>query len=198
VTPLYAFCRGLVKLLFLAFWRFRVFGKEHVPREGGLIVAANHISYFDPPAVGCALPRQITYMAKSELFEIPFLGKLIAALGAYPINRGRGDIGAIKRSVALLREGHAIAMFPEGTRNFEGKTGAQAGVALLASLSGVPIVPAYVAGTDGVARLTPITVTFGAPLAVERTQKVSRDALVKITDEVMARIRSLKETNGAG
>jgi 1-acyl-sn-glycerol-3-phosphate acyltransferase len=198
VTPLYAFCRGLVKLLFLAFWRFRVFGKEHVPREGGLIVAANHISYFDPPAVGCALPRQITYMAKSELFEIPFLGKLIAALGAYPINRGRGDIGAIKRSVALLREGHAIAMFPEGTRNFEGKTGAQAGVALLASLSGVPIVPAYVGGTDGVARLTPITVTFGAPLAVERTQKVSRDALVKITDEVMARIRSLKETNGAG
>jgi len=198
VTPLYAFCRGLVKLLFLAFWRFRVFGKEHVPREGGLIVAANHISYFDPPAVGCALPRQITYMAKSELFEIPFFGKLIAALGAYPINRGRGDIGAIKRSVALLREGHVIAMFPEGTRNFEGKTGAQAGVALLASLSGVPIVPAYVGGTDGVARLTPITVTFGAPLAVERTQKVSRDALVKITDEVMARIRSLKETNGAG
>lgn len=197
MTPFYAFVRGFVKLLFRLFWHFRVRGAEHVPRQGGLIVAANHISYFDPPAVGCALPRQLTYMAKSELFDIPVFGKLIGALGAYPINRGRGDIGAIKRSVALLREGHAIAMFPEGTRNFEGKSGAQAGVALLASLSGAPIVPAYVGGTDALARLGPITVTFGAPLAVERSQKASRDDLVKITDEVMARIRGLRETNGA-
>ena len=197
MTPFYAFVRGFVKLLFRIFWRFRIRGTEHVPLQGGLIVAANHISYFDPPAVGCALPRQLTYMAKSELFDIPVFGKLIGALGAYPINRGRGDIGAIKRSVALLREGHAIAMFPEGTRNFEGKSGAQAGVALLASLSGAPIVPAYVGGTDAVARLAPITVTFGAPIAVERSQKASRDDLVKITDEVMARIRGLRETNGA-
>lgn len=197
MTPFYAFIRGIAKLLFLTFWRFRVRGTENVPRDGGMIVAANHISYFDPPAVGCALPRQLTYMAKSELFKIPLFGKFIASVGAYPIERGKGDIGAIKRSVALLRGGHAIAMFPEGTRNFEGKSGAQAGAALLASLAGVPIVPAYIDGTDAVARLAPITVTFGAPIVIERSQKATRDELAKITDEVMARIRGLRETAGA-
>lgn len=197
MTPFYAFIRGLAKMKLRLLWRLRVRGTENVPMNGGLIVAANHISYFDPPALGCALPRQLTYMAKSELFRIPLFGPFIAALGAYPIERGRGDIGAIKRSVALLREGHAVAMFPEGTRNFEGKTGAQNGAALLASLAGVPIVPAYIAGTDAVARLARITVTFGAPLVVERSQKASRDDLAKITDEVMGRIRGLRETMGA-
>jgi 1-acyl-sn-glycerol-3-phosphate acyltransferase len=193
VTPFYAFARGTVLLLYRVFWRFRVCGAEHVPREGGLIVAANHVSYFDPPAVGCALPRPLTYMAKSELFKIPVFGPMIAQLGAYPIERGKGDIGAIKRSVAILREGRAIAMFPEGTRNFEGKSGAQGGAALLATLAGVPIVPAYIGGTDGVARLAQITVTFGAPMMVQRSQKASRDELAKLTGEIMDRIRSLKE-----
>jgi 1-acyl-sn-glycerol-3-phosphate acyltransferase len=197
VTPFYWFAHTLVGTLFRVFWRFRVRGLEHVPRDGGLIVAANHISYFDPPAVGCALPRPLTYMAKSELFDIPVFGAMIRALDAYPIERGRGDIGAIKRSVGLLREGRAIVMFPEGTRNFEGKSGAQDGAALLASLAGVPIVPAYVGGTHAVARLAPITVTFGAPLVVEQSRKASRDDLAKITEEIMARIRGLRETIGA-
>ena len=197
MTPFYWFAHTLVGTLYRIFWRFRVRGTENVPRDGGVIIAANHISYFDPPAIGCALPRPLTYMAKSELFEIPVFGAMIKALSAYPIERGRGDIGAIKRSVALLREGHALAMFPEGTRNFEGKSGAQNGAALLASLAGVPIVPAYIGGTDAVARLAQITVTFGAPLVIDRSQKASRDELAKITEEIMARIRSLRETTGA-
>lgn len=197
MTPFYAFIRGLAGLMLRVFWRMRVRGTEHVPPRGGIIVAANHVSYFDPPALGCALPRQLTYMAKSELFKIPGLGKLIWELGAYPVERGKGDIGAIKRSVALLREGRAVAMFPEGTRNIEGKQTAQAGVALLASLAGVPIVPAYIDGTDAVARLGRITVTFGTPIFVERVQKASRDELAKLTETVMSRIHGLRETIGA-
>jgi 1-acyl-sn-glycerol-3-phosphate acyltransferase len=184
-------------MLFRMLWRFRVVGAENVPRNGGLIVAANHVSYFDPPAVGCALPRELTFMAKKELFEIPLFDKLISALGAYPIDRSRGDVGAIKRSVAILREGRALAMFPEGTRNFEGKVGAQAGVALLATLAGVPIVPAYIAGTDRAARLGRFTVTFGKPIVVQRGQKASRDELAKITDAIMTQIHALRETIGA-
>ena len=164
VSPFYAFIRGIAKLLLLVVWRMRV--RRHRQYSEGrrrCIVAANHISYFDPPAVGRAWrPRAgSTYMAKAELFRIPLFGPFIASVGAYPISRGRGDIGAIKRSVKLLRDGHAIAMFPEGTRNFEGKSGAQAGAALLASLAGVPIVPAYIDGTDAACAAGPrITVTF--------------------------------------
>jgi 1-acyl-sn-glycerol-3-phosphate acyltransferase len=197
MSPFYALCRTLILILLHVLWRFRVRGVEHIPLKGGVIVAANHVSVFDPPALGCALPRQLTYMAKSELFRNPLFGRLILALGAYPIERGRGDVGAIKRSVALLREGRALAMFPEGTRNFEGKRGAQAGAALLAGLAGVPIVPAYIGGTDGAARLARITVTFGAPLQVERSQKASREELAKLTDEVMGRIRALKEDSSS-
>jgi 1-acyl-sn-glycerol-3-phosphate acyltransferase len=193
VTPFYATARVLVTTAFRILWRFRVRGVENVPSDGGVIIAANHISYFDPPVLGCAAPRQLIFMAKSELFEIPLFGRLISALGAYPIERGKGDVAAIRRSVALLREGRAIAMFPEGTRNFGGKSGVQAGVVLLASLTGVPIVPAYISGTEAVGRLRPITVTFGAPYRIERTEKASRDELAKMAEEVMERIRTLKE-----
>lgn len=88
-------------------------------------------------------------------------------------------------------------MFPEGTRNFEGKAGAQAGVALLATLAGVPVLPAYIAGTDRAARLSRFTVTFGKPIAIGRNQKASRDELAKITDDIMTQIHALRETAGA-
>lgn len=136
-------------------------------------------------------------MAKKELFEIPVFGKLITSLGAYPIDRSRGDVGAIRRSVAILREGRALAMFPEGTRNFEGKVGAQAGVALLATLAGVPVLPAYIGGTDRAAHFAPFTVTFGKPITVQRAQKASRDELAKITGDIMAHIHGLRKAIGA-
>lgn len=190
----YAFARFTVGTVLRAAWRFRVVGTEHVPMSGPLIVAANHLSYFDPPALGCALPRPLTFMAKAELFRIPVLGPLIVPLGAYPIERGKGDVGAIRRSVAILREGRAVAMFPEGTRNRSGTVVPQTGVALLAMLAGAPILPAYIAGTGAVARFERITVAFGPPMHVEREGKATRDALAKVTCEIMGRIRGLGET----
>ena len=97
--------------------RMRVIGIENVPHEGPLIVACNHVSYVDPVALGVALPRRVWYMAKAELFHIPVLGPTIAALGAYPVDRGKGDVAAIRGSVRVLKEGKAIGIFPEGTRN---------------------------------------------------------------------------------
>ena len=184
----------MVGLKLRTVWRMHVHGAEKVPLDGPLIVACNHVSYFDPPALGCALPRRVYYMAKSELFAIPVLGPVITRLGAYPVDRSRGDLAAVKRSVEVLREGKAIGIFPEGTRNKSGEVQPQMGVALLASLSGAPVLPAYVSGTGSVHRLSRIDVAFGEPLAFER--KASREDLAKWTGQIMERIYALREQLG--
>jgi 1-acyl-sn-glycerol-3-phosphate acyltransferase len=192
----YQFSQRTVRVYLTLLWRFKTIDMQNVPLTGACIVAANHVSYFDPPALGCALPRKLHYMAKAELFEYPILKQLIPRLAAFPVARGKGDIGAIKRSVAILRQGEALGMFPEGTRNRDGTIEAQTGVALLASMTGAPVVPAYIAGTDRLSRFPRITVTYGEPLHVERSQKASREELAKITAEIMARIGGLRERSG--
>jgi 1-acyl-sn-glycerol-3-phosphate acyltransferase len=178
-------------------WRLRVHGAERVPRDGPLIVACNHVSYFDPPALGVALPRPIYYMAKVELFRIPIMGKLIEWLNAFPVDRSRGDVAAIKRAVDVLRTGAAVGIFPEGTRNRTGEVQPQVGVALLAALSKAPVLPAYVAGTAHAGRLTRIEVFFGEPLRFARGEKASREDLAKWTGEIMDSIHALRGAAGA-
>jgi len=170
-------------------------GAENVPASGPLVVAANHVSYVDPVALGAACPRPIFYMAKLELFRIPLLGPLIRALGAYPVERGKGDIAAIRSSLRQLEEGHAIGIFPEGTRNLRGDARVQTGVALLASLGNAPVVPAFVRGGDRAKRFGKLRVAFGEPLRLGegQTGKASREDLAKWADMIMARIRALGE-----
>ena len=192
----YGFARGVVKAALRAFWRFRVVGAERVPPAGPLIVAANHVSYFDPPALGCALPRPLHYMAKQQLFAMGLLGRLIGALNAFPVDRSRGDVAAIKRAVEVLRGGAAVGIFPEGTRNKDGNVRPQAGIALLHYLSGAPILPAYIAGTARARRFAQISVTFGEPVRFTDGQKASREDLAKWTDDIMERIFALGETLG--
>lgn len=192
-APFYAFSRGLVRLVLRAGWHLTVVGAERVPLTGPLIVACNHVSYFDPPALGAAAPRPIRYMAKTELFKLPLLGPMIAALGAYPVDRSRGDVAAIKRSLDVLKTGAALGIFPEGTRNPTGSIPPQSGVALLAVLSGATVLPAYVDGTADPKRFGRITVVFGDPLQFTRTQKARREDLAKHTDEIMTRVFELRE-----
>jgi 1-acyl-sn-glycerol-3-phosphate acyltransferase len=189
---LYRFVATLARLLLRAFWRFRALGTEKVPAEGPVIVACNHVSYFDPPALGCALRRPIRYMAKRELFAIPLLGPLIRGLGAYPVDRSRHTGAAIKQSLAVLQAGAAIGIFPEGTRNRDGAVKPHIGVALLAARSGAAVVPAYVEGTAHANRLHRITVTYGDPVSFRRGKKASREELARWTDELMALIAALR------
>jgi 1-acyl-sn-glycerol-3-phosphate acyltransferase len=173
-----------------------VHGAHRVPATGPLIVACNHVSYFDPPALGVAMPRPIHYMAKVELFRMPVLGPLIERLNAFPVDRSRGDVAAIKRAVEVLRTGAAIGIFPEGTRNRRGDIKPQYGVALLAALSEAPILPAYVAGSARARRLGRIEVFFGEPLFLARGQKATREDLAKWTDEIMTAIYALPRATG--
>jgi 1-acyl-sn-glycerol-3-phosphate acyltransferase len=195
-TALYDIAKYTFWGLFGSIWRMRVHGAQNVPKNGPLIVACNHMSYLDPPVLGSASPRRLSYMAKEELFRIPVLGPSIAAVGAYPVDRKGSATAAIKRSVEVLRRGGAIGIFPEGTRNRQGAAEVRGGVALLASLGDAPVVPACVVGTAEAKRLAQFHVIFGPPLRLPADRKASREEMANFTDEVMRAIRSLPNSIG--
>ena len=192
----YRAIRGLLWLLIGGWCGFRTLGRENVPEAGPLIVACNHVSNLDPPCLGVGMPRPVTYMAKKELFAIPVLGPVIRRLGAFPIDRSRGDIASIKTAIGVLERGTCLGIFPEGGRNVDGSKEAQMGVALLASLSGAAVVPAYVSGTSHAKFRSRVTVVFGEPIRFEPGRKARRDDLAKWTEELMSRIYALREKIG--
>jgi 1-acyl-sn-glycerol-3-phosphate acyltransferase len=191
----YDFARAMTGAWCYGPLRMQVFGVENVPHDGPLVVACNHVSYVDPVALGVALPRRVWYMAKAELFRIPLLGPTIAALGAYPVDRGKGDVAAIRGSLRILKEGKAVGVFPEGTRNLHGDAPVHTGVALLASLAKAPVLPAFVRGGDRAKQLGKLSVAFGEPMSLAQSEngKASRDELANWANAVMARIRALGE-----
>jgi 1-acyl-sn-glycerol-3-phosphate acyltransferase len=192
-TPSYRVARFVLAGLTKTLWRLRVSGREYVPARGPLIVAANHLSYLDPPVLGVACPRALAYMAKEELFRVPILGPMIRSFGAYPVDRRGSAASAIKRSLEVLEAGGAVGIFPEGTRNRDGSARPQEGLALLASWSGAPVVPAAIVGTDRALRFPRFVVVFGEPLALPVGRKATREELAKFTMGVMGAIRALAE-----
>lgn len=191
---LYGLAKGLIWTMGKVLWRERTYGAQNVPMHGPLIIACNHISNLDPPLLGANCPRQISYMAKRELFEIPILGPLITAVGAYSVDREGSAKAAIKTSLEILQAGGCIGIFPEGGRNVHGDKEPRTGVALLASLSKAPVVPAYIGGSANVGRLGQIKVAFGRPLTLPADRKATRDDLAKFTSDVMGAIWALRES----
>ena len=191
----YGLMRFILKVLLLAGWRFRSFGSEHVPLDGPVIVAANHVSYFDPVVLGCGMRRPLTYLAKKELFDIPILGRTIRWLGAYPTDRRAGGVAAVRAAIRVLRDGRCVGIFPEGTRNLTGDAAQKGGAALLASLTGAAVVPAAIVGTRDAKRFHPIRVAYGEPFHVPaRDRKAESDDMEKWTAEIMRQIRLLEES----
>ena len=118
---LYIFSKSMVTALLKLIGHFKVVGREQVPRRGGVVLAANHTSYMDPPLVGCAAPRPVHFMAKSELFTHPRFSALIRALGAFPVRRAGTDRQALRTAHELLTAGEAVVIFIEGSRSADGK-----------------------------------------------------------------------------
>ncbi len=176
-----------VKLLF----RLRSYGRENVPRSGGAVLAANHVSNFDPWPLGLPLfpHRYLRFMAKSELYWWP-LTYVLDLGGAFPVRRGEHDAEAIATGVRLCREGELVVMFPEGTRRKKGlrkkwEARPHKGAARIALEAGVPLIPAAIKGTDRLARLGPLRVVYGQP--VEQT-----DDPGETTERLMAAIERLE------
>jgi 1-acyl-sn-glycerol-3-phosphate acyltransferase len=188
----YAISKAVIRAFARVVWRVRAFGLENVPVSGAAIVACNHVSYLDPPILGAFCSRRIHYMAKRELFSIPLLGSVISALGAYPVDREGSAKSAIKRSVEILRRGEIVGIFPEGARNPSGLIQARRGVALLAAIANVPVIPAAIAGSARATRLAPIKVLFGHPMHLE-SSKPTKEQLEDFTIAIMSEIRTLSE-----
>jgi 1-acyl-sn-glycerol-3-phosphate acyltransferase len=168
------FAIGLVSWPFLRIlFRLKAEGLQNLPSSGGFVLAANHISNLDPWAMGIPLwPRRfLRFMAKSELYWWP-LGPFISACGAFPVRRGQADLEAIETAVRLAKEGHVIAMFPEGTRRRKGLRKTRqpewhSGAARIALEAGVPLIPVGVRGTDELLRLGKLRIAYGPPLDVD-------------------------------
>jgi len=182
-------------------FRLRARGREHVPPSGGLVLAANHWSNFDPWPLGMPLfPRRfLRFMAKSQLYWFP-LGKIIDAGGGFPVRRGERDVEAVETAIDLCRAGHAVVMFPEGTRRAKGwrkKREAKwhTGAARIALEAAVPLVPAAVAGTDRLSRLERLRVAYGPPIRTDDLAGLPQpDAARVATDRLRAEIERLEAT----
>jgi 1-acyl-sn-glycerol-3-phosphate acyltransferase len=181
-------------------FRLRDEGVEHLPPEGGYVLAANHTSNLDPWPLGLPLwPRRfLRFMAKSELFWWP-MGPVITAGGAFPVRRGERDIEAIQTAVDLARKGHVVAMFPHGTRERKGlvkkyQPRAHTGAARIALLADVPLVPAAIGGTDRLTRLGPLRVRYGKPIPVHDIDARDQSEAARIaTERLIVEIDRLKE-----
>jgi 1-acyl-sn-glycerol-3-phosphate acyltransferase len=127
---------------------WKVQGAENFPADGPVIMISNHVSLWDPIVAGCSVPRDVSYMAKDELFSAPVLGFLVRNLKTFPVKRGQGDMSAIRNSLNVLKEGRVLGMFPEGTRSKSGELQkALPGMVLLMEKSKAPILPVKIYGT---------------------------------------------------
>jgi 1-acyl-sn-glycerol-3-phosphate acyltransferase len=200
-TPFYNFVAGLSWPVLRGLFRLEIHGLEHLPREGGFVLAANHNSNFDPWPLG--LPvwpcRQLYFMAKVELFN-PVMGPLLRAAGAFPVRRGEADVEAIETAVRICKDGGTVAMFPEGTRRAKGlrkkfEHKPRTGSARIALAARVPLVPAAVKGTDRLARLARLKVAYGGPIPLDDLDQLPpREAQQEATTRLMERIYELHGT----
>jgi 1-acyl-sn-glycerol-3-phosphate acyltransferase len=182
----------------------RNYGTERVPREGGLVLAFNHFSWLDPPAFGSASPRTIYYVAKMEAHKVPGLGQLIRAFGTRSVRRGESDRGAVRAMREIVREGHALGMFVEGTRQRSGVPGeAKPGAAMVALQEGVPVVPAAIHGSQfwRLGNFHPVSIAWGEPMGFDglpRSGKGYREASRLIQEEIHRLWRFLVDLHELG
>ena len=195
---LYALLQIFIRLYFSLLFRAEITGQENVPADGGVIVAANHLSNWDPPLLATFLQRHVNYMAKEELFENPIFSAAIRSCHAFPVKRGEADRGAIKTAVGVLKAGHCLGLFPEGTRSKDGQMGkAEAGGALIAAMTGAPVIPAAIIGTgdifSGGNPFPRLKVSYGSPLVFKGNRK-NKAELEEFSQRIMAAIAALKDS----
>ncbi len=197
---IYAFLKAIARVLFRIFGKLKVEYRMPIP-DGGVILACNHISDLDPPVLAAASTRPVYFLAKKELFQNRLVGAILRGFKAYPLDRSKGDLAAIKRALGLLKEEKVLGIFPEGTRVKGAQLGKpHNGAAFLAVQAKVPIVPVAISGTGpgfrglflGKVRMS---IEFLEPITVEQIEELvkkgdldKRQKLDMISNEIMDRI----------
>ena len=170
--------------------KLRVYGRERVPMDGGLVVACNHFSWIDPPVLGAAIPRTLYFMAKVEAHRVPGLGQLMRSFGAFSVRRGESDREAVRTMRRLVHDGHALGLFAEGTRQRSGVPGpVQPGAAMVAINEEVPVICAAIYGSYEwrLGNFSPVSLAWGTPMSFDglpRGGKGYKDASVEIEREI--------------
>jgi 1-acyl-sn-glycerol-3-phosphate acyltransferase len=202
----YQFSTRLFKLFLLLWHRLRIRGVQHIPDEGGVLMASNHASFLDPPVVGVGYRgRPVHFMARNTLWNSKFGAWWMTRVGCIPVSRGTGDIKALKLTIKALKEGKVVSMFPEGTRTEDGELQkAKGGIGFIIEKSGCVVVPAYIDGTykahpKGARFIKPskVTITYGKPITQDDFQALGsgREAYDKHAALIMQRIADLKAGN---
>lgn len=197
----YGMVRRVLWLFFRIMFRFQSFGLEHIPREGGCILVANHVSFLDPPLIGGAVRRPLRFIARNTLLRAGFLQWFFPRIGVITIDRDKGDIAALRKAIQIVQAGNMLCLFPEGTRSPNGELQpAKGGIGFLVSKCAVPVVPVYIQGTyeawpKGAKRMRPgkIRLFFGSPILPEDIRRIGRgrEAYEQIAALTMERIGAL-------
>lgn len=207
--PLYWLVRNVLTVLFRLYVRFESIGGENVPDTGGCILTPNHVSFLDPPVVGCGLRHRIVhFMARNTLFKAPVMGWWMWKVGTIPIDRTKGDLAALRSALKGLMNGKVVCLFPEGTRSPDGELQtAKGGVGFLIARAGVPVVPVYIDGTyrawpRGARWIKPtkVRIIYGPPIQPEAfgLDQPGKPDYEHIVEVVMNRIAALKRQQNPG
>ena len=202
ITPFYRRVRVVSRALFTIWFRWRRIGLEHIPSTGPVLLAANHVSFIDPPMIGSALDRSVSFLARDTLFDVPVVGTVIRKLNSVPVDRDGGGGAGLKAILDRLNAGGCIVLFPEGTRSRDGRLQrAKSGVGLSVLKSEAVVVPVRLFGAFeafGRHRKFPlpgrITLKFGPPMNFDRERAEaatgSRARLKELYQEVADRVMS--------
>lgn len=187
----YKIVKTLFVFVYTCIFPTKIIGAENVPRKGAVILAANHLSNWDPVLVGVFLQRHLIYLAKEELFKVPILKTILNNVHAVPVRRGTSDRAAVKTAIDMLKLNKCICMFPEGTRSKDGKLQKGApGVALIAAKSNAAVVPVAIEGTFKIKPFRRLKVTYGKPMYFE-DEKANKETLQNFTAKIMQEIASM-------
>jgi 1-acyl-sn-glycerol-3-phosphate acyltransferase len=194
---LYAFLCGSLRVIFRLLG-LKISGRENIPRDGALVVAPNHVSNWDPILVALAIDRPVCFMAKSSLFRRRLAGAFFSRVNAFPVDKSKGDLHAVRVALDLLKQGRVLGIFPEGTRNIGAAEAAKAqpGVAMLAYKAGAPVLPVACIGTGRafpLGWLKPLKVMIGPPVKIvpEEGQRANSAFFDRASQEILAQIRAL-------
>ncbi|MEH7086783.1 lysophospholipid acyltransferase family protein [Neobacillus drentensis] len=187
----YDFAKSVVTGIFKPLYRVEAIGLEHFPKEGGVLLCANHIHNFDPIIVGIMAPRPVHYMAKEEIFSVPVLGNIVRKCNAFPVKRGFSDREALRTGLKILKDGHVFGLFPEGTRSKNGELGkGLAGAGFFALRSSASVVPCAIIGPYRSFRK--LKVVYGEPIDLEEMRKEKASAEL-VTELIMSKIDKLRK-----